>query len=228
VLVLILLLGAILAAGCELTVAAASDLAALDKPLRKAIPGCDITIVFGSSGMLSRQIIHGADYDVFLSASRQYVDSVVEANAADPATVTPYATGRIAWWSRKPVDLEAVRHLAIANPAHAPYGKAAKQALERQGLWQKLESKIVFGENVRQAWQFASTGNADATITAWSLVHDKGGKLIEARWHDPIVQVGVVPGRSRNPKGAQRFLAWLNSAAGRAVLAGDGFSPPPL
>ena len=97
--------------------------------------------------------------------------------------------------------------------------------LQRQGLWPALESKIVYGENIRQAWQFAVTGNADATITSWSLVHDKGGELLPEAWHDPIIQTAVIPKRSQNPAAAARFLRWLTSAAGQKVLSDAGLTP---
>lgn len=222
------------AAACSLLVAAASDLAPLESELSHALPGCEIRIAFASSGTLSRQIESGADFDVFLAASRRFTDDLLRAQAVDPATVTPYARGRVAVWSMSGLrwaQLDNATRISIANPTHAPYGLAARQALERQGRWGKLQPKIVYGENVRQAWQFAATGNADATITAWSLVKDKGGELLPESWHDPILQTAAVPKRARNPEAARRFIAWLTSAEGRKRLAAHGLlqesSPAP-
>jgi molybdate transport system substrate-binding protein len=211
---------------CTLLIAAAADLAPLEKPLAAALPDCKITFSFGSSGALSRQLQHGAEFDVFLSASKAYADAVVAAGAADGGTVRTYARGRLGFWSAKRLrwkDLARVSRVAIANPAHAPYGLAAKQVLERQGLWAAVEQKLVYGENVRQAWQFGSTGNVEAVITAWSILHDRGGELLPESWHDPILQVGLVPKRSPHPEAGRRFLDWLTSPAGQKVLRGAGF-----
>lgn len=205
--------------------ASASDLAPLETELRRAIPGCELRFSFGSSGALARQIRAGADFDVYLAASRTFVDDLVRDGMADRADVVLYARGRIAFYSKKGLEwdkLKQAERISIANPALAPYGVAAKQALERRGLWKDVESKIVYGENVRQAWQFAATGNADAGITSWSLVYDKGGKLLPAEWHDPIEQTGTIPRRSRHPKEARRFLDWLVSEAGQKVLGDHG------
>ena len=213
---------------CALLVAAASDLAPLEKKIASAVPECQVRFSFGSSGTLARQIIHGADFDLFLAASRRYADNVAKSGAADPATVKPYARGRIAVWSAHGISWKtlgkAVR-ISLANPVHAPYGLAAKQVLQRRGLWASLEPKIVYGENIRQAWQFALTGNADATMTAWTLVYNKGGELLPESWHDPILQTAVIPKRSSNPAGAAKLLAWLTSAAGQKVLSSAGLMP---
>jgi molybdate transport system substrate-binding protein len=213
----------VLAPACALLIAAASDLAPLERAITAALPGCEVRISFASSGTLSRQIRHGAEFDLFLSASKAYIDAL--GDAADPSTITPYARGRIAVWSRKGLqwkDLRSAAHIAIANPVHAPYGLAARQALERQGLWGAVESRIVYGESVRQAWQFASTGNADVAVIAWSLVHRSGGQILPESWHDPILQVGVIPKRSRNLDAARRIMSWLTSEAGQKLLAGHG------
>jgi molybdate transport system substrate-binding protein len=115
-----------------------------------------------------------------------------------------------------------VMHVAIANPAHAPYGVAAKAALQSRGIWNQIEKKIVFGENVRQALQFAESGNAEAVITSWTLLHDRGGVLLPAEWHAPIRQAGAVVSRSKNADVARRFLDWLTGPAGRDLLLGYG------
>ena len=156
-------------------VAAASDLAPLEKPLSASVPGCTIRYSFGSSGMLSQQIRHGADYDLFLSANERFVDELVSAGAVEPGSKVVYAHGRIGLWSAKNLAFSAlaeVRNLSIANPDHAPYGQAAKEALIHERIWDRVRPRTVYGENVRQALQFAETGNADAAIVAWSLVKD--------------------------------------------------------
>jgi molybdate transport system substrate-binding protein len=178
--------------------------------------------------MLAEQIRHGADYDVFLSANEAYIDKLIGDGRADSATKSRYAAGRIALWSSKQLtwrDLRGIKALAIANPQHAPYGSAAKQALVHEGLWTVLQNRIVYGENVRQTLQFAQTANADAAIVAWSLVKETGGQLIPAEWHQPIIQAGVVPNRSRNPAAAKELLRFLLSADGQKLLSQFGFSP---
>ena len=134
--------------------------------------------------MLARQIENGAPYDVYLSAR-------------------VYGLGRVAIWSKdgsigKLSDLGSVRRLSLPNPAHAPYGVAARQALEKEGIWKSLEARIVYAENVRQALQFTESGNVDAAITAWSLVFDRGGILIPAGLHAPIRQAAGVVAASSN------------------------------
>lgn len=217
--------------GCSLLVAAASDLLPMEQALASSIPPCRIRFTFGSSGMLAEQIAHGADYDVFLAANERFVDTLMQNKAALSGSKVVYAFGRLGLYSRKSLnwsDLRSVRTLSIANPQHAPYGLAARQALEHEGLWKELQKRIVFGENVRQALQFAETGNADAAIVAWSLIKDRGAYLIPNEWHATIVQSGAIPKQSRNPQAARRFLSFLLSADGRKLLAQYGFSPAPL
>ena len=222
------------AAGPELLVAAAADLAGVKEPLAQAFEratGLKVRFTLGASGMLARQIEQGAPYDVFLSANEGFVTELAKAGRLAPDSVRVYAYGRLGLWSRdgsvkSPEDLKSARvlHVAIANPAHAPYGAAAREFLERQGLWKALEPKLVFGENVRQALQYAESGNADAVITAWSLLYDRGGVLLPDTGHAPIRQAGgVVTGRPNEPA-ARKFLDFLSGAEGRRVLEGRGFS----
>lgn len=198
----------------ELLIAAASDLAPLERDLAALVPArCRFT--FGSSGMLARQIAHGAPYDVFLSADDKY----------GGAGARPYAIGRLALWSQgaKVKDLAAlanVRWIAIANPEHAPYGRAARQTLERSGLWPRVRDKIVLAENVRQAFQFAESGNADACLVAYPLVRPRGGLRLDAKLHDPLRQVGRVVKRS---PAADAFLEALTGPRGQTMLKAAGF-----
>lgn len=214
---------------CVLLIAAAADLAPMQGVLERAVPGCNVKISFGSSGLLARQIDAGAPFDVYLAANRALVDGLVNHGRVE-ATV-PYARGRLGVWSKRGLlkwkDLQSAERISIANPAHAPYGIAAKQALESRGLWEKLRSRIVYGENVRQAWQYAQTGNADVTIAAWSLLMNRGGELVPEEWHQPIVQAAGIPKRAPNLQAARRFLTWLTSEEGQAALARAGFGPPP-
>jgi len=206
-------------------VAAASDLA----PILASYS--DARFTFGSSGQLARQIENGAPYELFLSANQAYAEQLVAAGKAKPEDLRPYATGRLALWSKsgrfkRLEDLldPAVRHIAIANPAHAPYGEAARQALEKAGLWSRLAPKLVYAESVRQTMQFAQSGNVDVTLTSWSLVHARAGVLVRAEMHAPLTQYGVPIASS--PAG-RRLLAWLIGPEGQKLLRAGGLFPPP-
>ncbi len=183
--------------------------------------------------MLARQIEQGAPFDVFLSANQKFVDDLDAAGRLTPGTKRLYAYGRLGLWSKSGTvkNLSGLRgarvlHLALPNPAHAPYGVAARQALENQGLWKPLEPKVVYAENVRQAFEYAESGNADAVITAWTLLHNRGGILLPDAWHQPIGQAGAAVAGSRDPAGAKRFLDFLGSAEGRKLLEEHGLTPP--
>ena len=211
-------------------IAAAADLAPAQAILEQAATPCSVRFTFGSSGMLAQQIRHGADFDLFLSASEAYVTDLERQGVIVPKSNVRYALGRIGLWSTKKIrfeDILSVRTVAIANPQHAPYGRAAQQALEHRGMWEEIRPRLVFGENVRQALRFAETANADAAIVAWSLVKDKGGQLLPAEWHLPIVQAAAIPKRGRNPEAADRVVRYLLSPLGQKLLAARGFSPAP-
>jgi molybdate transport system substrate-binding protein len=218
---------------CEVLAAAAADLAPLQPFLSASFAktgGCHVRFAFGSSGMLARQIRNGAPYDLYLSANEGFVRELKRSGHLLPDSVRVYAEGRLGLWSRSgairslgALENGEVRHIALANPMHAPYGVAAKEALESQGLWGKLKARIVYGENVQQAFQYADSGNADAVLTAWSLVRDKGGILVPAEWHQPIRQAGGVLAASRNQHAALRFMEFLAGKEGRAILARFGF-----
>lgn len=211
--------------------AAASDLApaipAISEQVKRNLK-VDLRVSVGSSGQLARQVEQGAPFDLFLSADEDYVRQVVATGRGDAGTVRVYATGRLALWSkggtvRRLEDLgkPEVKRVAMANPAHAPYGRLARAALERMGLWKLLEPKIVLTETVRQTMQFAGTGNVDAALTSWTLAHDQGGVLLG----DSMRQAGVVIRGSRRAAEARAVLDFLVSAAGREVLGRYGFLP---
>lgn len=222
------------ARAADLLVAGASDLAPLTTPLDQEFERLFHTRVrftLASSGSLARQVENGAPFDVFLSADERTVKELAAAGHLEPDVII-YATGRLGLWSkdgrvRSLEDLKkpGVIHLAIANPEHAPYGIAARKALEAQGMWREVQPKIVYGENVRQAMEFAESGNADAVITSWTLLIGRG-VLLPAEWHDPIRQAGGVVKSSAQGGVARQFLKFLTSAEGRKILAGGGLFPP--
>lgn len=185
----------------------------------------------GSSGGLARQIANGAPFDVFLSANEQYVRELADSGYVQTESVRTYATGRLGLYSldgklKELKELEGVKHVAIANPRHAPYGLAAEQALRSAGLWMAVQPKLILAENVRQAYEYARTRNADAAITAWTLVKDVGGVLVPATLHEPIRQTAGVCASSGRAADARRFVEFLLSAEGQAILSRYGLFKP--
>jgi molybdate transport system substrate-binding protein len=224
-------------------IAAASDLTfafeELGKRFEQKYQGKPI-FTFGSTGQLAKQIAEGAPFDLFAAANVSFVDEVIRAGACDPETKAPYARGRIVVWTPRSgtaaapgslaelVDPRFVK-IAIANPDHAPYGKAARQALQSAGLWEALRPRIVYAENIKQTMQFAATGNAEVAIVALSLaVASKDGShfLVDERLHQPIDQALVVCRRGAAPAGGRAFASFVNSPEGREVMKRYGFILP--
>lgn len=217
--------------GQEVLVAAASDLAPAVPLLTtqlKEKKGVTIRVSVGSSGQLTRQIEQGAPFDLFLSADEDFVQQLVKSGRADGGSVQVYATGRLALWSKsgtvrrlEDLALPQVKRVAMANPAVAPYGRLAKAALQRAGLWEKVEAKVVLAESVRQTMQFAETGNVDAALTSWTLTHEKGGILLG----ESIRQAGVVIKGSVRAAEARRVLEFLAGSEGQLILGRHGLLP---
>ena len=238
-----LLLAGAASAG-QLTVAAAADLKfALDEIVaayQRVHPQDRIQVVYGSSGKFHTQIQQGAPYDLYFSADIAYPQALVrDGHALGP--VRPYAFGRIVLWSRTrdasrmtlaSLADPAIRRIAIANPKHAPYGKRAEEALRAAGLWQQVQPKLVFGENVAQTAQFVQTGNADVGIIALSLAlnpvlaREGGHWTIPERLHAPLEQGYVITRRAADNPAARQFAAYMASPAARAVMARYGFVLP--
>lgn len=219
-----------------LTVAAAADLIQAQPELAATFgKRSHVRVVFspGASGELARQIENGAPFDVFLSANEKYVTDLSARGFVLPASVVVYAQGRLGLWSKEnnirtvnELGKTNVRIVALPNPRFAPYGLAAQQLLEAEGLWSRLQPKIVLGENVSQAMQFAETGNADAVITSWTLVVQRGGVLLPAK-HAPILQAAGIVARTRQFDLASRFIEFLRGSEGQAILSRHGLMAPP-
>lgn len=235
---LMLLLG-----GCRsstpapLRVAAASDLTEAFTELGarfEAKTKTKVSFSFGSSGLLAKQISEGAPFDVFAAANPSFVEDTVKAGACEGASARQFARGRLAAWSLtgalpslESIADESNRRIALANPEHAPYGRAAKEALEHAGLWKRVESRVVYAENVRQALQFAQTGNAEVAIVAYSnVINRKDGVLllVDDNLYAPIEQSLVRCARGGQADAAQRFLDFLETNESRALLEQWGFS----
>jgi molybdate transport system substrate-binding protein len=227
-------------ASTEITVAAASDLRPAFEELGaafEAATGTSVTFSFGSSGQLREQIINGAPFDLFASANVDFVDDVIEAGRGVAATKADYAYGRIVLWTPAGVDLpESIeeltdarfRRIAIANPVHAPYGLAAKEALESAGIHDRLEDRLVYGENISDTFRIAQSGNADVGIVALSLVIADGSEytLVPAALHEPLRQALVVTSIGARGDAAAAFAAFLGSPESREVMVRYGFVLP--
>jgi len=230
-------------ASAQLTVAAASDLQNVMPTIvqrYEQATGQKVRVSFGSSGQFFSQIQNGAPFDLFLSADESYVKMLVDSGHAVGSAVVPYASGRLAVWSRSDRGLNLskgllgltdphVRRIAIANPEHAPYGRAAVDALQKSGIYDQVRSRLVLGENVSQAAQFAQTGNADAAVIALSLTRTPSmlaaGTSVEVPpdAYAIIRQTGVVLTRAPDKERARQFLAFLTSRDIAALLAASGF-----
>lgn len=198
--------------------------------------GTRVIFNFGSTGMLAQQIRQGAPVDLFAAANRSYVDDLAVRGFVISDTVQVYARGRIVLWTRadSPFQFQSisdlarpeVRRVALANPEHAPYGIAAREALQNAGVWLTVEPKLILAENVQRAQQFAATGNVDAAIIALSLSVGSAGRwvLIPQELYRPIYQALAVVKGARNERAARAFAAFIASPAGRAVMARYGFS----
>jgi molybdate transport system substrate-binding protein len=218
-------------------VAAAADLARAFDELGDAFAktGAQKPIfTFGSTGLLAKQLINGAPFDVFAAANISFVDDVIKAGNCDASSKALYARGRIVVWVPKdkqaPKDLKELAgdryvKIAVANPEHAPYGRAAVEALKAAGIYDQVKPKLVYGENVQQTLQFAQSGNVEASIVALSLavVSDGNYLSIDPRALQPIDQALLVCGKRKD---ASAFAAFVNAPAGRAVMRRYGFLLP--
>lgn len=229
------------------TVAAASDLKFAVEEVAaqyRGEAGREVKLIFGSSGNFFQQIRQGAPFDVFMSADEDFVFKLANLGlAADRGAL--YAIGRIVLIAPNgsPLAVDArldglraalgqgrITRFAIANPEHAPYGRRAEEALKRAGLWEAVKPKLVLGENVSQAAQYATSGSTEGGIIAYSLVLAPQvaqlGKfaLIPEDWHEPLRQRMVLL-KSANPA-ALEFYAYLQQPAARRIFKRYGFLLP--
>lgn len=228
----------------KITVAAAADLKfAMDEivsTFKKGNPADVVDVIYGSSGKFHTQIQQGAPYDLYFSADIGFPRELAKAGFA-ASEVKPYAFGRIVLWS---ANLDAskmtlasltdprITHIAVANPKHAPYGKRAEEALRAAGLWEKVEPKLVYGENIAHTTQFVQTGNAQVGIIALALavnpeLASKGSYwLIPDKLHQPLEQGFVITKRAEANVLAKRFADYMGSKPARAVMSRYGFVLP--
>jgi molybdate transport system substrate-binding protein len=224
-----------------LTVSAAADLNYVFPEIGKLWEqetGNKVVFNFGSTGQLAQQIERGAPVDLFASANKKFIEDLDTKGLIISETKAFYGVGRITLWQRQDAEIEVkeikdllkpeIKRIAIANPDHAPYGVAAKQALQSIGIWEMLQPKLVLGENIRQTKQYAETGNVDVAIVALSISINKSGKwtLIDSALHKPLEQMLAVPKSSPHPDIAQKFAYFINSTKGRTLMQKYGFVLP--
>lgn len=218
-------------------VAAASDLRNAFEDLGKqfeAKTGIKPEFDFGSSGLLAKQIEQGAPFFMFAAANKSFADQVVKAGKCDAATEALYSRGRLVMWAKQgaPAKLEDIvdpkyQRIGIANPDHAPYGKAAKQALEKAGIYDKVKDRLVLGENIQATMTHAKEGSVDVAFVALSLAiaTDKSKYLgVDLDLHDPLEQTLVVCGSGPEADAGRQLAKFILSDEGRAIMAKYGFS----
>jgi molybdate transport system substrate-binding protein len=246
-LTLLVLVVALLISACaaqELTIAAASDLQfALQKisdDFQKQT-GITVKVTFGSSGNLTTQIENGAPFDLFFSADSDFPKRLIKAGQADPGSFYEYATGKLVLWVRKGSTLDLTKGLqvltdpkigkiSIANPTHAPYGRAAVAAMKSAQVYDRVSGKLVLGENISQAAQYVQTGAADIGLIALSLAlapsmnSEIRYALIPANAYPPIDQAAAIVAASKHKAEAQKFLAFMKRPQTLAVMRDYGFN----
>lgn len=208
----------------EVAVAAAANLSEVFQqigPQFEAATGIHPLFSFASTAQLATQIRNGAPFDVFAAADVEHVP--------EPRAV--YATGILALWfpggkgSLEDLVQPSVKVIALAKPELAPYGLAARETLQKLGIWSKVESKIVYADNISMAKQYGSSGNADAVFTAYSLVMKDQGKVIQVdeSLHAPIDQAIGIVAASKNQAAAREFMNFLLAGKGRGILSSSGY-----
>ena len=235
------------AADREINVAAAADLSAALQELAanyEKRTGVVVKLSFGASGALTQQIQNGAPFDVFFSADMDYPKQLIAAGQADSATLYRYAVGQLVLWAPKDSQLDvehkgmdvlldpSVKKVAMANPQHAPYGRAAAAALKHYGLYEKVSDQFVLGENVSQAAQFVESGNAQAGFVALAHVvapamQGKGKYwVVPANAYPPLDQGVILITHGPHKKDAIAFLGFVKTDEAAGMLKRYGFSSP--
>ncbi len=230
----------------EITIAAAADLHFAFKeliPRYEQATGTQVKLSLGSSGNFFAQIQHGAPFDLYFSADISYPQKLEEAGLTVPRSLTRYAIGRIVLWTRHDSPLTvteglqtlrqpSIRKIAIANPKHAPYGRAAVAAMKHFNIYDHAKDRLVLGENVSQAAQFVESGAADIGIIALSLalapaLKDKGTYWeIPSEAYPPLEQGVVILRSSKRHERAEQFIEFLKSQPGQAIMTRYGFDVP--
>lgn len=230
----------------DLAVAAASDLNFAIKELigeYEKQTGRHVKLSLGSSGNFYAQLQQGAPFDLYFSADIGYPKKLEEAGLTVPGTLYRYAVGRIVLWAPKNSSIDvlkgltvlrepAVKKIAIANPKHAPYGRAAVAAMEQAQLYSEVKDRLVLGENISQAAQFIESGACDVGIIALSLALAPAMQSAGAYWqipadaHPPLEQGAVILKQSKNQDAARQFVSFMQSPQGQEIMTRYGFTLP--
>jgi molybdate transport system substrate-binding protein len=230
----------------DLSVAAAADLQFAFKDVASQFEkdsGHHVQVTFGSSGNFFAQIQNGAPFDLFFSADSDYPKKLEAAGLTEPGSFYSYAVGKIALWAPRASALDlnrglkvlldpSIKKIAIANPEHAPYGRAAVAALKHENLYDQVSNKFVIGENISQTATFVASGNADVGIIALSLAlsptMQKDGKYVEipAGDYPPLEQAAVILKSSKQKEIARQFITFLQSPATTGMMRQYGFTVP--
>ena len=230
----------------EITIAAAADLNFVFRELvaeYEKSTGDRVRLSLGSSGNFYAQIQNGAPFDLYFSADIAYPRKLEEAGLTVPGSLYPYAVGRIVLWAGKDSRLDlskgleilrepTIKKIAIANPKHAPYGRAAVAAMEHAQVYDRVKDKLVLGENISQAAQFVESGAADVGIIALSLALAPPMQAAGHYWeipadsYPPLEQGAVILMGGKNQEGAKAFLSFIQGAQGQAMMKRYGFLAP--
>lgn len=229
------------AAPITLTVSAAADLNYVFPEIGKLWEqetGHRVTFNMGSTGQLAQQIERGAPVDLFAAANKKFVEDLDKKGLVYADTKALYGVGRLTLWQPEggPHEIKDIKDLmkpeikrvAIANPDHAPYGVAAREALQSAGIWEAIQPKLILGENIKQTQQYAQTGNVDVAIAALSISVEKPGKwvLVPQELHKPLEQMLAIPKSAAHVEEAKQFAAFINGAKGRPLMRKYGFILP--
>jgi molybdate transport system substrate-binding protein len=225
----------------KLTVAAAANLVDVFVEVGRAFQaktGGEVVFSYGSTAELAQQIANGGPFDLFAAADTEHVDALVASGKLTRDSRAVYASGQLALWiprgeqsgvkEMKDLAGKEVRFIAVAQPELAPYGQATIEALKTAGVWEAVQRKVVYANSISDAKQWASSGNADASFTAYSLVlHEQGSVLkVDPRLYRPIEQaLGILASSARTDQ-ARQFSAFLLGDEGRAILAKNGYLLP--
>ena len=231
----------------ELVVAAAADLSTALKEISEGFEkktGVKVSLSFGASGALTQQIQNGAPFDLFFSADMDYPRLLIALGDADGASLYQYAIGKLVLWvpTDSPLDVEhqgmnilldpSVKKIAVANPQHAPYGRAAMAALKHAGMYDRIADRLVLGENISQATQFVESGNAQAGFVALAhaiapAMRGKGKYWeVPVDFYPPLAQGMIVLSHSQHKKEAAEFLEYVKTKEAAELLRKYGFALP--
>jgi molybdate transport system substrate-binding protein len=224
----------------EIVVAAAANLTDVFEEMGRRFTtktGIRVVNSFGATGDLAKQIENGGPFDLFAAADVSHVESLEKKGLLVDSSRAVYARGRLVLWlPNKSAGIQrledltgaSVSRIAVAKPELAPYGEASVEALRALGLWEKVEQKVVYAQNVAQAKQFASTGNAEAAFLPRSLIKSGEGQTIEvaATLHKPIDQAMGIMKASRKQESAKKFWDFVLGDVGQSILERYGYERP--